>query len=448
MMEEVDLLVENGMIVTMNSSMEIIPEGSLAIKNGVIVDIGPSREIRQGYMPKEVLDADHCAVLPGLVNAHTHAAMTIFRGLADDLPLMEWLENYIFPAEAHLRAEWVRWGTVLACCEMLLSGTTTFCDMYLFEEEVARAAKEMGMRAIVGEVLYDFPSPNYGPIERGFQYTEELIERWKGDPLIRVAVEPHAPFTCSPELLKRARKLANSHGVPLIIHVSETKEEVDRIRASYGDTPVRHLWKLGILDGKTVADHVVWVEEEEIRVLGDAGVGVVHNPESNMKLASGVAPITEMLQAGIHVGLGTDGAASNNDLDMFREMDSAAKLHKAFSRDPSRMDASTVLRMATIGGAKALGMEDLIGSIERGKRADIILVDLLSPHFVPLHNVISHLVYSAKGTDVRSVIVDGRILVRDRRLLHVDLEEVFGEVEAISKEIRSIVRSGNGVRGR
>ncbi len=447
-MEEVDLLVENGMVITMNSSMDIIPEGSLAIRDGMIVDLGPSRNIREAYRPREVLDAHNCAVLPGLVNAHTHAAMTIFRGLADDLPLMEWLENYIFPAEAHLRAEWVKWGTMLACCEMLLSGTTTFCDMYLFEEEVALAAKKMGMRAMVGEVLYDFPSPNYGPIERGFQYTEELIERWKGDPLIKVAVEPHAPFTCSPELLKRARKLANSHGVPLIIHVSETKDEVERIRASYGDTPIRHLWRLGILDGKTVADHVVWVEEEEIRLLGEAGVGVIHNPESNMKLASGVAPIPEMLHAGIQVGLGTDGAASNNDLDMFREMDSAAKLHKAFSRDPRRMDASTVLRMATIGGAKALGMEDLIGSIERGKRADIILVDLLSPHFVPLHNVVSHLVYSAKGTDVRSVLVDGRILVRDRRLIHADLDKVFGEVEAISREIRSIVRSGNGVRGR
>lgn len=447
-MEEVDLLVENGVVVTMNPSMDILPKGSLAIRDGAVVDVSTPHRIRQAYSPREILDASNCAILPGLINAHTHAAMTIFRGLADDLPLMEWLERYIFPAEAHLKAEWVRWGTILACSEMLLSGTTTFCDMYIFEEEVARAAKDMGMRAIVGEVLYDFPSPNYGPIEKGFLYTEELIERWKGDPLIKVAVEPHAPFTCSPELLTRARELADSHEVPLIIHVSETKEEVERITARYGCTPIKHLKKLGILEGKTIADHVVWVGEEEIEILGEAKVGVVHNPESNMKLASGVAPVTRMLEVGIKVGLGTDGAASNNDLDMFREMDSAAKLHKAFSRDPRKMDATTVLRMATIGGAMALGMQDLIGSLEPGKRADLIVVNLKSPHLVPLHNLISHLVYSAKGADVRDVVVEGKVLVRGGSFVKLNLEEVFEALEAVSMEIRKIVGFDGGSSGR
>ncbi len=438
-MESLDLLVENGLILTMKDSMEIIEDGAVGIRDGSIVGIGPTGELRKCYLASRVMDARGCAVMPGLINAHTHAPMTLFRGLADDLPLMEWLEHYIFPVEAHLCKEWVRWGALLACAEMLLSGTTTFCDMYLFENEVAEAAKEAGIRALVGEVLYDFPSPNYGPIEKGFSYTEELIEKWKGDPLVSIAVEPHATFTCSPELLKKARRLADLHQVVLITHVSETQQEVQRILEMYGQSPVMHLMELGILQGPTVVDHAVWVNEQEIDILREQGVGVIHNPESNMKLASGVAPVEKMLKAGLPVGLGTDGAASNNDLDMFREMDSAAKLHKVFSGNPAVLDAGTVLRMATSLGAKALGLDSLVGSLEPGKRADIILVDLDGLHLTPRYNVVSHLVYAARGSDVKSVLVDGRVVVEEGKLLCLDLKEVLNTVKEISQEIIELV---------
>lgn len=439
-MEPVDLLVENGLILTMNPELEVLEGGAVAVNNGLILEVGPTHLLQRRYSASRVLDATGCAVLPGLINAHTHAPMTIFRGLADDLPLMEWLENYIFPVEAHLRKEWVRLGALLACAEMLLSGTTTFCDMYLFEEEVARAAKEAGIRALVGEVLYDFPSPNYGPIEQGFKYTQELIERWQGDNLVKVAVEPHAPFTCSPELFKKARKLADTYQVPLITHVSETRQELERIQEMYGRNPVVHLRELGVLEGPTILDHAVWVDEKDIEILKQYAVGVVHNPESNMKLASGVAPVQKMLRAGLPVGLGTDGAASNNDLDLFREMDAAAKLHKVFSGDPAAMEASTVLRMATILGAKALGLDELVGSLEPGKRADFILVNLEGVHLLPRHNVISHLVYAARGSDVKSVVVDGQVVVEQGELTQLDLQNILQSVGDISREIRKLVR--------
>jgi 5-methylthioadenosine/S-adenosylhomocysteine deaminase len=367
--------------------------------------------------------------------------MSLFRGLADDLPLMDWLNRYIFPVESHLKAEWVRWGALLACAEMLLGGTTTFCDMYLFEEEVARAARQAGIRAVVGEVLYDFPSPNYGPIEEGFRYTEGLISRWRGDPLVRIAVEPHAPFTCAPDLLRRARRLADLHGVPLMIHLSETRDEVRRVQEQFGATPVRHLRDLGLLDGPIVAHHVVWVDEEEMEILRDQGASVVHNPESNMKLASGVAPVPRMLALGIPVGIGTDGCASNNDMDLFREMDAAAKLHKLFAHDPTVMAAATVLRMATSMGAMALGLGQIIGSLEPGKLADVVLLDLGGPHLRPMYHVVSHLVYAARGSDVRTVVVHGRVVVEDRRLLTLSLTEILDAVREISREIRGVVAS-------
>lgn len=439
-MEPLDLLVENGLVLTMNPSMEVLEGGAVAVREGRIVEVGSTRQLKERYLPSRLLDATGCAVLPGLINAHTHAPMTIFRGLADDLPLMQWLEDYIFPAEAHLCEQWVRYGALLACAEMLLSGTTTFCDMYLFEEEVAKAAKEAGIRALVGEVLYDFPSPNYGPIEEGFRYTEGLISRWKGDPLVSIAVEPHAPFTCSPELLKKSRRLADRHQVPLVTHVSESRQELEMIQQLYGRTPVVHLRELGILEGPTIVDHAVWVEEKEIEILKAHGVGVVHNPESNMKLASGVAPVGRMLKAGLAVGLGTDGAASNNDLDLFREMDSAAKLQKVFAGDPAILEASTVLGMATCLGAKALGMDSLVGSLEPGKRADMILLELGRAHLTPRYNLASHLVYAARGSDVRSVVVEGRILVEEGKLLSLDLKSILEAVAEISMEIRRLVQ--------
>ena len=443
-MENIDLLIRNGLVVTMDPDGRIVENGSVAISGDGIAAIGTTEELEERFSPKQTLDAKGCAVMPGLINAHTHASMTLFRGLADDLPLMDWLQGYIFPVEAHLTPEWVRTGAQLACAEMLLSGTTTFCDMYLFEEEVAKAASEAGIRALVGEVLYDFPSPNYGPLEEGFRYTEALIERWRSDPLVSIAVEPHATFTCAPELLKKARSVADKHGVPFIIHLSETKTEVDIVRKTHGATPVRYLNDLGVLDGPTVADHVVWPSGEEMEILRSKNVGVAHNPESNMKLASGVAPVPKMIGMGIPVGLGTDGCASNNDLDLFREMDTTAKLHKVFSGDPTVMDAETVLKTATVNGARALGMENEVGSLEAGKKADVVILDLSRPHLTPLYNVMSHLVYAAKGSDVRTVVVNGKVVVEDRALKTLDLDAILSSVRGIADEVRAIVKKNEG----
>lgn len=401
----------------------------------MIVALGPAGGEEASYKASRVLDVSGCVVMPGLINAHTHAAMTLFRGLADDLPLMEWLQNHIFPAEKKLTEEWVYWGTLLGCAEMILSGTTTFCDMYLFEHKVAHAARTAGMRALVGEVLYDFPSPNYGPIEEGFRFTENLIKEWQGDPLIRIAVEPHTTYTCSPEVLKECAKLAEKWDVPLIIHLSENDAEVSEIQKRYGCTPVAHLEKLGILNERLIADHCVALEERDMDFLAKHRVHVVHNPESNMKLASGIAPVVRLLEKEINVALGTDGCASNNDLDMFAEMDTCAKLHKVAQLDPTALPARTVVKMATECGAKALGWEDKLGMLAPGKLADVIVVDFSKPHLTPVYEPISHLVYAAKSSDVRHSIIHGRLVMEDRKLLTIDLHEVADRVCSFARSI-------------
>ncbi|MFH0844845.1 MAG: amidohydrolase, partial [Pseudomonadota bacterium] len=421
-MIDLDLLIMNGTVLTMDSRNSVMKNGHIGIIGSTISFIGSNIE---GFRSKKVIDAKEGLILPGLINGHTHAAMSLFRGLADDLPLMEWLNNYIFPAESRLNADFVFTGTLLACAEMILSGTTTFCDMYLFEDEVARAGKIAGMRCLVGEVLYDFDSPNYGPIENGLKYTEFLIKKWKNDPLISIAVEPHALFTCSPSLLTAANELALRFDVPLIIHLAETKAELDEVKKRYGKRPVEHLQSLEILGPHFIADHCVHLEMEEIKILAEKGVRVVHNPESNMKLASGVAPIPSMLAEGVTVGLGTDGCASNNNLDLFTEMDMAAKLHKINLMNTTVMDAVTVLRMATVEGAKALGLDQITGSLETGKKADIIVVDTKKPHLTPMYNPYSHLVYSARGNDVTHSIINGQLVMEDRRLLTIDLYEIM-----------------------
>ena len=377
--------------------------------------------------------------MPGLINGHTHAAMSMFRGLADDLPLMEWLNQYIFPAESHMDGAFVYDGTLLACAEMILSGTTTFCDMYLFEDETAKAAKAAGIRCLAGEVLYDFPSPNYGEIEKGYEYTQHLIEKYKDDSLISIAVEPHSPYTCSPDLIQKAGEIAAAHGVPLIIHMSETQNEISDIMDRYGRKPFAHLESLGVLGHHVIADHCVVVDASEMALIVENQVNVVHNPESNMKLASGVAPIPEMLQMGIAVGLGTDGCASNNNLDLFSEMDTAAKLHKVHAMDPTVMDAKTVFKMVTIQGARVLGLEKQVGSLELGKKADVIVVDTHKPHLVPLYNPYSHLVYSAKSADVQHSIINGRIVMENRKILTLDVDEIILKSNEKAKEIRKWV---------
>ncbi|MBW1998043.1 MAG: amidohydrolase [Deltaproteobacteria bacterium] len=437
-MEQLDILVKNGMIITMDQGCRIIERGELGVKGDAICYVGEGLDQASA---RKVLDAEGCIVMPGIVNGHTHAAMSLFRGLADDIPLMEWLNNYIFPVERRMDPDFVYRGSLLACAEMILSGTTTFCDMYLFEDEVARAAKEAGMRCLVGEVLYDFDSPNYGPIEKGFKYTEALIGKWEGDPLVSIAVEPHSLFTCSPELLTRAKETALEHDVPLILHLAETRSELEEIKKKYGRSPVEHLQALDLPGPHLIAAHCVHLREEEIAVLAGHGVKAIHNPESNMKLASGIAPVPKMIAGNLIVGLGTDGCASNNNLDMFSEMDMAAKLHKLSTLDTTVMDALTVLKMATRDGAKALGMEDEIGSLEIGKKADVIVVDFEKPHLTPMYNPYSHLVYAARGSDVVHAIINGRLVMENRKLGHLDVSEIMGEAREKAEKVKAWVSS-------
>ncbi len=433
---DADILIVNGRVLTLNRANDSYERGAVAIHAGKIVAVGPAGELQGRFKARKVLDADGCVVMPGLINAHTHAAMTLFRGLADDLPLMEWLHDHIFPAEQKLRSDWVYWGTLLACAEMILSGTTTFCDMYLFEDKVAEAAGAAGMRALVGEVLYDFPSPHYGPVENGLRFTEDLIRQWEGDPLVRIAVEPHALFTCSPDLLERCRDIADRHNVPLIIHLSETEAEVGQILETYGRRPVAHADALGLLGPRLLADHCVALDDADMELLASRGVHVAHNPESNMKLSSGIAPVPRLLEMGVNVALGTDGCASNNDLDLFGEMDTCAKLHKVATLEPTTLPDESVLCMATGNGAAALGLGGQTGELSPGMLADCIVVDFRKPHLTPMYEPVSHLVYAARGSDVLHSIIHGRLVMEDRKLLTIDIEEVMANVRGIARIIR------------
>ena len=432
----VDLLVRNGTLLCMDRGGTRIEGGSVAIAGEAIVAVGPDGDF-DPHDAKQVIDAQGGLILPGLINTHTHAAMALFRGLADDLPLMSWLNDHIFPAEAKLTEEMVRQGTRLACAEMIRSGTTCFCDMYLYEDAVAEAARECGMRAVVGEVLYDFPSPNYGAIEKGFEYTARMMERWAGDSLIRIAVEPHSPYLCQPSLLERAARLAGENGALLVIHVAETQSEAAQIKEKYGATPVGHLANLEVLGPNMVACHGVVLTADDIDLLSRFDVKVSHNPESNMKLASGIAPVPELLAAGVCVGLGTDGCASNNNLDLFTEMDMAAKLHKVKRLDPTVMDAATTLRMVTSDAARVLGMEGTIGTIAPGKRADVIVVDTAKPHLTPMYDPISHLVYAARGDDVRHSIINGKVVMEERVLKGIDQSKVLADARQSASIIAS-----------
>lgn len=437
-----DLLVSNGIVLQMDAENTLIKNGAVAVVKDRIVAVGSGDEFAD-WNAARVIDAEGGIIMPGLVNAHTHAAMTCFRGLADDLPLMTWLNEHIFPAESKLDEEKVYRGSLLACAEMIRSGTTCFCDMYLFEGAVARAAHTAGVRAVVGEVLYDFPSPNYGEIAQGFAYTEKLIEKYQDDPLITIAVEPHSPYLCAPELLKQASEQARRHRIPLVIHLSETQSEVEGIKEKYGRTPVGFLADQGVLAPNLLACHCVVLTADDINLLKDHDVKVAHNPESNMKLASGIAPVPKLLDKGICVALGTDGCASNNNLDLFLEMDTAAKLHKVATLDPTVMDAATVLRMGTIDGARALGIDHEIGSLEPGKAADIIVIDTRKPHLTPMYNPISHLVYAAQGSDVAYSVINGKVVMNKGKFSSLDEAKVMADVEEIAEEIRK----ANGTTG-
>ncbi|GAB4338238.1 MAG: amidohydrolase [Desulfobulbaceae bacterium] len=435
---DVTLVITGRYLVTQDSERTIIEDGGVAIAGDRIVETGDGEALRAKYPGAEIIHEPHGLIMPGLVNTHTHAAMACFRGFADDLPLMQWLQEYIFPVEAKLTGEIVYHSTLLSICEMIKSGTTSFCDMYLFAGDVARAAAESGMRAWIGEVLYDFPSPSYGELENGFTCTEELFARNDGHDLISITVDPHAVYTCSPDLLTRLGAMATERNARYVIHLSENREEVETCRERYGCSPVMHLENLGLLNERVIADHCVMVTDDEIRLLAERGVKVSHCQESNMKLASGTAPVVKMLEAGVRVGLGTDGSASNNDVDMFGEMNTVAKIHKVVRMDPTAMSAPETLDAATTGGAAVLGAEQEIGSLEPGKKADLIVLDFNRPHLTPVYNPISHLVYAARGSDVIHSIINGRLVMRDRALTTLDEQSILDEMAAIGKEIRKM----------
>jgi len=435
--QPVDLVVRNGTVVTVDGTRRVIPRGAVAVDGGRIAAVGTEAEVDAGFRAKELLDARGGIVMPGLVNAHTHAAMVLFRGVADDLKLMEWLQRYIFPAEKiNVTAEFVRAGTRLAALEMIRSGTTTFVDMYYFEDQVAEVCKEAGLRGVLGSSLIEFPAPDSKTIPDALAYAERFLKRWANDPLVVPAVAPHSTYLATPETLKAARALADRYHAPILIHLSESSDEQSQVRERYGRTPTEHLRQLGILRRGVLGAHGIWLTPSDRAILKEAGAGVAHCPQSNMKLASGTAPVRDMLAEGLRLGLGTDGAASNNDLDMFEEMLTAALLAKHASGDPTVAPAPAVLEMATLGGARALGMEDRIGSLEPGKRADLVVVGLDEPRLHPLYDPVSHLVYVAKGADVRHVIVEGRVIMRDRRVLTLDEKAVVAEADRLRDQVR------------
>ncbi len=434
----INILITGGILLTMSDSMEVVENPAIGIRDGKILFVDTGYDPQSNpYNAGEVIDAAESIIMPGLINTHTHLPMTCFRGLADDIPLKDWLNNYIFPAEAkYLNKDTAYYGAMLAIAEMILSGTTTFCDGYFFESSVARAAKDAGMRAVCCQGFVDFPAPDNPDSASNIQIAESFITSWHDvSGLISPALFCHSPYTCSPKTLRDIKQIARNSKTLFLTHLSETISEVEELKQQYGNTPVRHLYSLGILDDFTIAVHCNFVDEDEIKMLADAGAKVSHNPESSMKLGAGVAPVPAMLKQGVIVGLGTDGCASNNDLDLLLEMDTAAKIHKLTTMDPTVMDAATVLRMATIDGAKLLGLEDKTGSIEVGKCADIIILDTNKPHLTPMYNCYSHIVYAASGSDVSTSIIDGKIVMKDRRLLHMDIFDIMDRVRKIARNI-------------
>ena len=433
-----DLLVTGGTVLTMDAERSVLADGAVSIARGAIVAVGPRRRVESTFPARRTIDARGKLVLPGFVNAHTHAPMTLLRGAKDDVDLMTWLTKYMFPIEKRfVSREFVRWGALLAGWEMIASGTTTFADGYFFEEEVARAADEAGLRAVPGEGIFDVPTPDSTNADEGLARAERFLADWSGHPRITPSLCPHSCYTVEPDTFRRVMALAERFGAPVQTHLAESPAELAMVGERCGSTPVRHLAALGVLGSRLLAAHCVCVDDEEIALLAESGTGVVHCPESNMKLANGVAPIGKMLAAGVRLGLGTDGAASNNDLDMIGEMGSAARLHKVATLDPTAAPAGDVLAMATIGGARALRMEDRIGSLEPGKRADVIVLGLDSPAAVPLFDPVSWVVYSAPSDAVETVIVEGKVLMDRRRLRTLDTEQIRTRATRLGRKIQA-----------
>jgi 5-methylthioadenosine/S-adenosylhomocysteine deaminase len=425
-------------VVTMDAQRRVIENGAIAVTGDHIVAVGKRAEIDRDYQAKQRVDRPDAILAPGLINTHTHAAMSLFRGVADDMNLQDWLNNFIFPAEAkNVNREFVQWGTRLACMEMALSGTTTYTDMYYFEDAVAYATKEVGLRGVLGQTVIGFPVSDYKTPGEALAGTEKFFKEFANDPLIVPAVAPHAIYTVANEDLKACRMLANRYNKPLVIHLAETKHENDESLEKRGKTPTAALEAMGVLDGWTVAAHGVWLSDADMAILKARNTGLAHCPSSNMKLASGVARVVQILALGIPMGLGTDGVAgSNNDVDLMEEMDLAAKLQKVTTMDPTALPAETAFAMATIIGAKALRMDSMIGSIEKGKRADIITVRLDQPHAVPIYNVYSQLVYALKASDVTDVMVNGRVIVRGKKILTIDPGPVMAKAAEYQEKVK------------
>ncbi|MGO4881391.1 MAG: amidohydrolase family protein [Bryobacteraceae bacterium] len=440
--ESADWIWTGRYVVTMDPQRRVIENGAIAIGGARILAAGPKAEIERQYQARQRLDRPDAILAPGLISTHTHAAMSLLRGIADDLRLQDWLEHYIFPAEArNVNPDFVRWGTRLGCLEMMLSGTTTFTDMYYFEDVVAEATKEAGMRGVLGETIIGFPSPDSKTPGDALAFTDRFLTRFHDDPLIVPAVAPHAIYTNSDETLKACRALADRHGAPVLIHLSETKRENDDCMAKRKMSPTQLLESLGFFNGPTVVAHAVWTDEADLAILKARGVGIAHCPSSNMKLASGIAPVTRMLALDLPVGLGPDGpAGSNNDLNMFEEMDLAAKLQKVATGDPRNLPAEAAVEMATIRGARALGMQKEIGSLESGKLADLISIRLDRPNAVPLYHVYSQMVFALKGEDVEDVMVNGKLLVRDARSLTLDAAQIEAKAREYGEQVRKSLR--------
>jgi 5-methylthioadenosine/S-adenosylhomocysteine deaminase len=441
--QQADQIVTARYVVTMDGQRRLIENGAVAITGDHILAVGPAAEIMRRYPARQRLDRPAALIMPGLINTHTHAAMSLLRGIADDKRLQDWLEHYIFPAEAkNVNADFVTWGTRLACLEMMLSGTTTYVDMYYFEDKVAEATKEAGLRGVLGETIIGFPVPDSKTPAEGLKFTEGFIRRFKSDPLIVPAVAPHALYTNSDETLKAARALANRYSVPLVIHLAETKHENDEAREKRHMSPAAVLDSLGVLTGRTIAAHGVWLDDADIRILKARGTGIAHCPSSNMKLASGIAPVLKMLSAGVSVGLGTDGpAGSNNDFDLMEEMNLASDLQKVAHLDPEALPAQQAIEMATILGARVCGLEKQIGSLEAGKKADLITLRLDRPHSVPLYNVYSQIVYALKASDVEDVIVNGKPVVREGRSLTLNQQQIVAKAVEYGARVAASLKS-------
>jgi 5-methylthioadenosine/S-adenosylhomocysteine deaminase len=435
--DRADLLITGGTVVTMDASRSILDDGAVAVKGDTIVAVGPRAELEAKYAAAQIVDAKGKLVLPGFINGHTHVPMTLFRGLHDDVTLNDWLYKYIFPAEAkNVNEGFVRWGTRLAAAEQIRGGVTTFADMYYFEDAVAEETKAAGMRGVLGETFIDFPAPDNKSEAEMLAYTERFLKKWQSDPLIHAAVAPHSIYTCSKKTLQDAAALARKYQAPILIHTSEMKKEWEDSMKQNGMSPVQYLDKIGLLGPEVVSAHCIFVDEADRKTLAQKHVGCVHNPSSNMMIASGVSPVAELRAAGVAVGLGTDGpAGSNNDLDLMEEMDLAAKLAKITKMDPLALNAKAVVEMATIDGARALHLEKEIGSLEPGKKADLILISLDEPNAVPMYDIYAQLAYALKGSDVETVVIGGRIVMRERKLLTVNQEEAMAKARQYKKSI-------------